>query len=107
MAEGVTISEPWVHDNREVTLKVEGAPELYTPAGKAPIDPYSVRLSYDIAEGRLRSITVLGRTWDGTLPNARWARQVNRRVDPDRAPSWLLDIVQQFRPTYMQETTDQ
>lgn len=107
MAEGVTISEPWVHDNREVTLKVEGAPQLYTPAGKAPIDPYHVRLYYDIATGETRDVIVLGHTWDGTGPNARWARQVRRRVTRDRAPEWLLELIQQYRPTYTQETTDQ
>jgi hypothetical protein len=99
-AEGgdVVVDSERMYDTREVSLSVSGAPTLYTAKGKRPIEPYHVRLTYDITRQIITSVTVLGRG----EPNPRNYREhdgrVRRRVDPGDAPYWLALLIKEYTP---------
>lgn len=92
------VGHGWVFDRREVSLNVSDVPELFTPAGKRPINPYHVSIRYDIASREVRSITVVGKG----EPNPRNYRErsgiVRRRVEEANAPVWLKELIEEYRP---------
>lgn len=81
-----------VYDTREVQLGVAGVPDLPTPSGNDPIQPYSVRLTFSIPRRECTSITVLGWLDREGGPRRR------RRVNLNTAPEWLATLVEFYRP---------
>lgn len=83
-------------DTRTVWLRVDGAPLLHTPSGKAPMEPSFVRLTFDIRTGEVRRINVGGLR----CPDGRWHRSdhMTRRVTEGDAPLWLKELIEEWRP---------
>lgn len=94
--EVMVVDQPWITDEREARMKVEGAPVLYTAGGRDPIVPSYVILSYNIPDRKVTSVIVNGESL--TLDRRGRSRRVRRRVDPAWAPTWLWSLIEEYRP---------
>lgn len=83
-----------VSDVRTVQAWCSGLPELRTRAGRDPIRPCHVKITYDIASGRVYGLQVSG------YRSARNAGDpaVLREVMPTDAPDWLRALVEEQAP---------
>lgn len=100
----VQIGRTHQHDNREVTADVTDAPPLLTAAGKRPIDPFKVTISFHIGTDRVY-VEIAGRKLFKDNPLARFEQTVTRRryTQDDALPSWVTALIDEHRPIESRE----
>lgn len=109
-----------ISDTRYVQKSLPDNCISFTPKGRVPLRCTTVELSYDIPTGRIRSVTVHGylvdqrdvdrraRTLRG-YGKERANNIVRRSYDVDwetrevNVPSWLAELIEQYRPTTTEE----
>lgn len=105
-----------VLDTREVAIALgPDAPLVYTAAGRTPIRPTSLRVTYSIPAGTFYGVTLCGELTDerdrrkAAKPRMRhsgeWYDEVpirERRLRAADLPPWLAAIVEQHQPCYIE-----
>lgn len=99
----MSITRTYVRDTRNAEGDVTDMPPLCTAKGNRPISPRRIRVSYDIASGRVWGIEILGRKLfeERSSGRGRINDTTTRRFDSadlESAPQWVQNFVAAHRP---------
>jgi hypothetical protein len=89
------ISGVRISDIRTMRADVAGMSELRTAAGRDPIDPRWVRVTYDIASGEVYGAVVGGYRLARELSDPAVVRRIK---DLNAAPEWLRALIEEQAP---------